>query len=39
VLAFLNRKFVEPFRDRVRDLPGAPGPVLTSVATQRRLSY
>jgi peptidoglycan/LPS O-acetylase OafA/YrhL len=23
-LAFLNRKFVEPFRDRVRDLPSAP---------------
>lgn len=24
-LAFLNRKFVEPFRDKVRDLPSAPG--------------
>jgi peptidoglycan/LPS O-acetylase OafA/YrhL len=38
-LALLNRKFVEPFRDKVRDLSGTPGHVLNSVATQRRLSY
>jgi len=38
-LAVLNRKFVEPLRDKVRDLSSAPRPVLTSAAPQRRLSY
>jgi|SRR5579864_509178 len=34
-LAVLNRKFVEPFRDKVRDLPTASRPLLNSVATDQ----
>ena len=34
MLARLNRKFIEPFRDQVRNLPSAPALALNSVATQ-----